>query len=129
VLAEVLQTQPAILRGKPLVTSTNSNEHLVSAGALTGKSTTLQLRPPHPDAKIIGLDICRVDPCRCGCPLTRITYHSTNADKLILRCPWCLRRRGWPPEAEVKALHVFVRTHGWNMRPIILGENGVAYVR
>jgi hypothetical protein len=82
------------------------------------------------DGAIIGLDIRRAWPCRCGCPLTRIAYHSIKSTKLILRCPWCRtrRRRGHPTKADVKALKDFVHKHGWNMRPIVIGEDGVAYV-
>jgi hypothetical protein len=81
------------------------------------------------NAAIVGLDICRVDPCRCGCGTDRIGLHGKTSTKLILRCPWCKRRRGWPSEGEIEALRAFVARHGWNRRPIILGENGVAYVR
>jgi hypothetical protein len=77
---------------------------------------------------IVGLEIRQVAPCRCGCGTTRIDLHSQKSTKPIWRCPWCNKRRGWPDEAEVKALNVFVGTFGWNMRPIILGKDGVAYV-
>jgi hypothetical protein len=80
------------------------------------------------NAAIVGLDIRQASACRCGCDVTRITLHSKRSSKLILRCPWCNTRRGWPSEAEVKALKVFVGCFGWNMRPIIIGDSGVAHV-
>jgi len=80
------------------------------------------------DAAIVGLDMRRVSACRCGCAVTRIALHSKRSSKLILRCPWCNARRGWPSEAEVKALKVFVGCFGWNMRPITIDDSGAAYV-
>lgn len=118
------------IKGSDVLQSTQSAANFkLATDPLAGLIVTPPNKSDGNDA-IIGLDIRRAWPCRRGCPLTRIAYHSINSRKLILRCPWCRtrRRRGHPTGADVKALKDFVHRHGWNMRPIIIGEDGVAHV-
>jgi hypothetical protein len=85
---------------------------------------------------IFGLDFMVVAPCghrrksghHCTCPKRRIDFHSIKSRKLILRCSWCRCRRGHPSETEIKRLRAFVAKYGFTARPIVLHENGDAYV-
>jgi hypothetical protein len=87
-------------------------------------------------AAICGLDFMVVGLCghrlknghHCVCPKRRIGLHSTKSRKLILRCPWCRCRHGHPSEIEIKRLRAFVVKYGFTARPIVLHENGDAYV-
>jgi hypothetical protein len=88
------------------------------------------------DDAIFGLDFMVVAPCGhrlesghyCTCPKRRIDFHSIKSHKLILRCPWCRCRCGHPSETEIKRLRAFVAKYDFTARPIVLHENGDAYV-
>ena len=76
---------------------------------------------------ITGIDVTWPDPCRCGCPRTRIAHHSTKSTILIWRCPWCKVRRDKPSQEVIELLEAFVRRHGWTAQPLIFHEDGNTY--
>jgi hypothetical protein len=81
------------------------------------------------DQKLIGLDLRRANPCRCGCATTRVFPHSTKSNLLVWKCSWCKGRKGKVNDDEAAALAAFVSKFGWNLRPLVLNEDGVADVR
>jgi hypothetical protein len=76
-----------------------------------------------------GIDIMTVWVCRCGCPKLRITAHSVRSKIVILRCPWCGKRRGHPAAEDLKKIEAFIKRHGWQSRSLVLADNGDVYVR
>jgi hypothetical protein len=81
------------------------------------------------DPHIVGLDVLWAWPCRCGCPKTRVAPYSKVSKNLIWKCPWCGKRRGKPTEDVISKLTAFVAECGWNMRPLVIDDEGHCYVR